>query len=107
MDHMYNSCIDHNADALAIVHNNAPFGSDHMSFLNQKMQSVLAINGDDEAYPNYHQSSDTIENVTPDYATRIIKMNMGALIRMAGVVDGGHAPLLARGMRREQISRRF
>eukprot|EP00401_Gymnodinium_catenatum_P028705 CAMPEP_0117555444 /NCGR_PEP_ID=MMETSP0784-20121206/51278_1 /TAXON_ID=39447 /ORGANISM="" /LENGTH=458 /DNA_ID=CAMNT_0005352651 /DNA_START=46 /DNA_END=1422 /DNA_ORIENTATION=+ len=86
MDHMAASCKDHNgADALDIIHNSNPFGSDHMSFLNNGISAVLSINADDEAYPNYHKSTDTIENVTPEYATQIAKMNMGALLRLSGV----------------------
>jgi len=88
MEHLVHACQDHNGDALKVVHNNAPFGSDHMSFLDLGMHAVLTINGDDEAYPNYHQSSDTIENVNTEYCAAIAKMNMGALIRMAGVQDG-------------------
>lgn len=87
MDHMAHACKDHNGDKLDLVHNGAPFGSDHMSFLNHKMQSVLTINGDDEGYPFYHTSQDTIENVSPEYAAQIAKMNMGALLRMTGVND--------------------
>lgn len=85
MEHLVHSCHDHNGDSLKVVHNNAPFGSDHMCFLDRNMAAVLTINGDDEAYPNYHQSSDTIENVDMQYASEIAKMNMGALIRVAGV----------------------
>ena len=51
-------------------------------------KSVLTIQGDDEAYPDYHKESDVIENVDLDYATKIIKMNMGGLLRMAGVRSG-------------------
>jgi len=87
MDHMVHACRDHNGNALAVVHNNAPFGSDHMSFLDNNMVSVLTINGDDEAYPHYHQSTDTIENVNGKYGSQITKMNMGALLRMTGIND--------------------
>jgi len=85
MDHLRMSSKTHNGDAIAVVHNAHPFGSDHMSFLDNKMQAVLTINGDDEAYPHYHQSSDTIENVSPKLCGMIGKMNLGALIRMAGI----------------------
>jgi len=92
MQHLVNSNNDHNKKdgkaALNVVHSNNPFGSDHMSFLQLKMPAVLTIQGDDEAYPDYHKATDKIENVNFDYATQIVKMNMGALIRMAGVQDG-------------------
>jgi len=86
LDHMVSSCQDHNGDALFVTHSDKPFGSDHMSFLKHKMMSVLTINGDDEAYPHYHKSSDTIDQVTPAYGAMISKMNMGTLVRMSGLV---------------------
>lgn len=82
MDHMYSACQDQKC-GLDIIHNGNPFGSDHMSF----KKAVLTINGDDEAYPNYHMKTDTIENVNVTYGSLITKMNMGALIRMAGVAE--------------------
>jgi len=86
MNHLAGSCKDHNGNALTVIHNANPFGSDHMSFLNRQIQSVLTIQGDDEAYPHYHKSSDTIDHVTPEYATQIVKMNTGALLRITGVL---------------------
>jgi len=82
MDHLRNSCETHNGADIDVVHNAHPFGSDHMSFLNDNVASVLTINGDDEAYPHYHQSSDTIENVNGDLMASVTKMNMGALLRL-------------------------
>jgi Zn-dependent M28 family amino/carboxypeptidase len=84
MDHLRESSQVHNGDKLAVVHSNNPFGSDHMSFLDNQMSAVLTINGFDEAYPNYHRSSDTIDNVNQALLTMISKMNLGALIRIAG-----------------------
>jgi len=83
MEHLRHSSADHNGDSLVVVHNAAPFGSDHMSFLDLGLEGVLTINGDDEAYPNYHQSTDTIQNVNGDFMTKIAKMNLGGLLRMA------------------------
>jgi len=83
MDQMACASRRHNGDTMEVVHSSNPFGSDHMSFLERGMKSVLVINGDDEAYPNYHMSSDTIDNVNPEYAARITKMVMGAVMRMA------------------------
>jgi len=85
MQHMGQASRQHNGEALALVHNGAPFGSDHMSFLRRDMPAVLAINGDDEAYPAYHQSSDTQEKVTPGYVLSIAKMCLGGLVRLSGV----------------------
>merc|ERR1740138_214550 len=85
MDHMAHASKDHNGEALRVVHSNHPFGSDHMSFLQRDIPAVLTINGDDEKYPHYHRSTDTIENVSPDYAAQIAKMVLGATVRAAGV----------------------
>jgi hypothetical protein len=84
MDHMACASRRHNGDALEVVHSSNPFGSDHMSFLERGMKAVLVINGDDEAYPNYHMSTDTIDNVNTEYAAKITKMVMGAVMRHAG-----------------------
>jgi hypothetical protein len=83
MDHMACASRRHNGDALEVVHSSNPFGSDHMSFLERGMKAVLVINGDDEAYPNYHMSSDTIDNVNTEYAAKVSKMVMGAVMRLA------------------------
>merc|ERR1712137_1363987 len=98
MNHLAASCKDHNRDLLTVIHNSHPFGSDHMSFLDRHknfpfMQAVLTIQGDDEAYPHYHKSSDTIDHVTPEYASQIVKMNTGALLRMSGVQENLTSPV--------------
>jgi len=84
MDQLACSSRRHNGDSLEVVHSSNPFGSDHMSFLEREMAAVLVINGDDEAYPNYHQSTDTIDNVNPEYAAKISRMVLGATMRIAG-----------------------
>jgi Zn-dependent M28 family amino/carboxypeptidase len=84
MDQMACASRRHNGNALEVVHNSNPLGSDHVSFLERGMKAVLVINGDDEAYPNYHQSTDTIDNVNPEFAVKITKMVMGAVMRLAG-----------------------
>jgi len=83
MQHLLHSTALHNGDSLKVVHNSNPFGSDHMSWLSSGFRAVLTINADDEAYPNYHQSSDTADNVNHDYVAQIGKMNFGGLLRMA------------------------
>lgn len=82
MQHLRQASSTHNGESMDVVHNAHPFGSDHMSFLDLGMEAALTINGDDEAYPNYHQSTDTIDNVNGEYMTKIAKMNMGGLMRM-------------------------
>jgi hypothetical protein len=88
MQHLVASNKEHNGDKLNVVHSNKPFGSDHCSFLDLGLKSVLTIQGDDESYPDYHKASDKIDNVDFDYATHIVRMNMGAMLRMAGVRGG-------------------
>lgn len=84
MDHLKDSSNTHNGMTLAVVHNGQPFGSDHMSWLDQDMPAVLTINGDDEAYPDYHKSTDRIDNVNKDLMGKVARMNLGALVRLAG-----------------------
>jgi hypothetical protein len=85
MNHMRHSVADHLGDSIDVVHNSGPYGSDHMSFLSNDMECALTINGDDEGYPFYHKSGDTIDNVNADLLTKTAKMNYGALMRMAMV----------------------
>jgi len=87
LEHLAQSSKTHNGEDLMVVHSSNPFGSDHMSFLGRSLPAVLTINGDDEAYPNYHQSTDTIINVNKRLMHLIGKMNMGALLRVAGVSE--------------------
>eukprot|EP00927_Polykrikos_kofoidii_P055636 TRINITY_DN49851_c0_g1_i1.p1 TRINITY_DN49851_c0_g1~~TRINITY_DN49851_c0_g1_i1.p1 ORF type:complete len:470 (+),score=83.52 TRINITY_DN49851_c0_g1_i1:81-1490(+) len=85
LDHLAASSMDHNGQSLVVTHSGNPFGSDHMSFLEKNISAVLLINADDEAYPYYHKSEDTIENVDAKYAVLIARMNLGAALRMAKV----------------------
>jgi len=85
LEHLAQSSSAHNGQDLTVIHSNNPFGSDHISFLSRSLPAVLTINGDDEAYPNYHQSTDTISNVNKRLMHLVGKMNMGALLRVAGV----------------------
>mmetsp|Transcript_38721 Transcript_38721/g.74358 ORF Transcript_38721/g.74358 Transcript_38721/m.74358 type:complete len:490 (-) Transcript_38721:133-1602(-) len=88
MDHLASCSKAYNTEGsdsgeLMIQSSFYPFGSDHMPFLQKGSLAVLTINGDDEAYPNYHKSSDTIENVNDDLALKIARMNLCAVIRMS------------------------
>jgi len=84
-EHLAQSSLMHNGNKLRIEHSNNPFGSDHMSFLERGMQGVLTINSYDEEYPNYHKETDTISNVNGTMVMLIARMNMGGLLRMAGM----------------------
>jgi len=85
LDHLAQSSAAHNGNSLLVTYSNHPFGSDHMSFLKNGMPAVLTINGDDEGYPYYHKSTDTINHVDKRLMYLIGRMNMGALLRVAGV----------------------
>jgi len=85
LKHLAGASKTHNGDSLKVTHSNNPFGSDHMSFLQKNIQSVLSIHGDDESYPHYHQSTDAIDQVNPELYTLITKMNAGAALRLTGV----------------------
>eukprot|EP00434_Breviolum_minutum_P027659 symbB.v1.2.024465.t1/scaffold2266.1/size83935/8 len=94
LKHLAGASKTHNGDSVASahlllenlnMHSNNPFGSDHMSFLQKNIQSVLSIHGDDESYPHYHQSTDAIDQVNPELYTLITKMNAGAALRLTGV----------------------
>jgi hypothetical protein len=85
LDHMAQASHDYNGQALYVTHSNHPFGSDHMSMSSKQIPAFLAINGNDEGYPCYHQSCDTIENVNGNYASMITKMLAAGAIRVAGI----------------------
>lgn len=85
MENLAQSNKDHNGPSLKVVHSSNPFGSDHMSFLDRNIPAVLTINGDDEAYPYYHDSRDEISSVSGSFVAKIAKMNLGGLLRLAGV----------------------
>lgn len=84
LEHLAQSSTAHNSDTLTITHSPNPFGSDHMSFLNAGFQAVLSIHGDDEGYPFYHTKQDDLKQVNKALYTKIVKMNAGALMRLAG-----------------------
>jgi len=88
LEHLAQSNKAHNGDALYVEHSYHPFGSDHMPFLQRKMNSALTIMGDDVSYPDYHASTDKINNVNVELMTMIAKMNAGALLRVSGVDSG-------------------
>ncbi len=59
-----------------------PFGSDHMSFIDNSIPAILTIDNDWGDYPAYHRTSDTIDKVSRDMGTAILKMNAAALAIM-------------------------
>lgn len=85
MDHLAEASRTHNGDAVNLVHNKDPFGSDHMSFLKAGFHAAMTIQGDDEAYPHYHTSQDDITQVNPTFLASVARMNAAGLLRLAGV----------------------
>lgn len=68
---------------LTVFSSDNPFGSDHVPFLNRNMPAVLAIENDWDVYPQYHKSGDTYALITPAQGEGILRMNTGALARLA------------------------
>jgi hypothetical protein len=84
LEHLAQASGKLNGGSLKVVHSNQPFGSDHMSWLDRDMKACLVINGDDENYPDYHMSSDTMSNVDIPYTAMNAKMILGGVMRMSG-----------------------
>lgn len=61
----------------------APFGSDHMPFLNNGLPAVLLITNDWDRYPHYHRSTDTIDQITPAQGAAITRMALATAARLA------------------------
>jgi hypothetical protein len=62
-------------------------GSDHVPYARSGIAAVLSIENDWDVYPHYHRTSDTPDKLTPAMAAEILRMNVGALARLAGVAD--------------------
>lgn len=56
------------------------WGSDHMPFLNRKVDTVLTIEDWSTKTPCYHQKCDTPETLNYDYAAEITKLNIATLL---------------------------
>jgi Zn-dependent M28 family amino/carboxypeptidase len=61
-----------------------PFGSDHMPFIDNNIPAILTIDNDWNDYPAYHRTTDTIDKVSREMGTSILKMNAAALAVMIG-----------------------
>lgn len=85
MDQLLQASLLYNKDAVTVIHSNNPFGSDHNSFLDAGLDAVLTIQGDDERYPGYHTSNDTIGYVDSQLMGCIARMNAAGLLRLAGI----------------------
>lgn len=56
--------------------------SDHASFMQQGYTIVHGVEGDFS--PNWHRSTDTIDNIDLDYLTQVVRAGLGAFVHVAG-----------------------
>jgi hypothetical protein len=59
-------------------------GSDHAPYSQLGMPALLTIENDWDVYPHYHLTTDLPEHLVPEMAEQILRMNVGALARLAG-----------------------
>jgi len=85
LNHLAQANKQYNNGIITTSHSNNPFGSDHMSFIDKGFPAVLLINGNDEGYPSYHSSKDTMAMVDIPYASELTRMAFGGVVRVAGV----------------------
>lgn len=62
------------------------FGSDHVPFQDAGIPAILAIDLDWDVYPGYHQTTDTFDNVIPDFGIQIARAGTATVAHLAGVV---------------------
>jgi len=67
------------ATNLKLVYSYNPFGSDHMSYINQNIPSILTIDKDYGVYPAYHRTTDRPNLLTKDMGWLILRMNIATL----------------------------
>ena len=85
------------APELAVVTSTNPFGSDHVSYLDQGVRTALAIENDWDIYPHYHSGSDLPANLGPHalaMGAAILKTNAAVIAGIAGL---DNASLFANG----------
>jgi Zn-dependent M28 family amino/carboxypeptidase len=78
------------APDLHIVFQTNPWGSDHVPYLEAGVPTVLAIESDYDAYPDYHRATDVPAAIGPHAQAMggaILKANVAAL----AVIGGAHA----------------
>ena len=81
--------------AMTVSTSLAPFGSDHMPFINRAVPTLLLIENEWDSYPHYHKATDTPANVTNAMleGPAIIRMELAVIAARAEVelpltVDG-------------------
>jgi hypothetical protein len=68
---------------LTVFASDFPFGSDHVPFLNAGLPSLLLIENDWDVYPCYHQSCDTVFQVSASQGAEIVRMAVATVARLA------------------------
>ena len=61
------------------------WGSDHESYLNDGIPSVLTIEDWQTKTPCYHRACDKAETLNIDYAMEIVRLNLAAVAELARV----------------------
>ena len=71
----------------------APFGSDHVPFINQGVPSLLLIENEWDSYPHYHRSTDTPGNVSNAQlqGPAVLRMELAVIASQAEVELPGFA----------------
>lgn len=69
---------------LRIVTSLNPWGSDHVPYIEEGIPSLLTIENDWDDYPSYHRRTDTPDKVTQAMGEEVLRMNLAALLQMAG-----------------------
>lgn len=70
---------------LAVERSLHPFNSDHVSFIEQGIPGVLAIEGADSSNDRIHSARDTLAHVDVQLAVEILRMNVGFVAGAIGV----------------------
>jgi hypothetical protein len=83
MDHLRESSQRHNGDALQVMETNRTNSGDHTHFLSNNISAVLTTSN--IANTHLPPLNDTIGSIDENLIYMISKMNLGALIRLAGV----------------------
>lgn len=74
---------------LAVKTSLRPFNSDHVSFINAGIPSVLTIEGNDSANRNMHTHNDTLDKIDWALMKSILTMNLAYLASATGIAGTG------------------
>ena len=77
----------HSYTSLVVQTSLNPFASDHVSFINASLPSLLTIEGADSANHNIHTANDTLDHIHYGLASEILKMNVAVVAQRLGIRD--------------------